>query len=177
MREGALSILAENKIVEQLVAVVRFIRAEGAPGEMLLQELLPNLFVSVNRARLQTLLHRGQVHIFPIIGDGFFCGWLRFDFARGDHVLIAEFFHSLAVCAVMFLVTITQLMGYTLLHPINVCKVPHKEAATGLVDRPTLEFAFHDEAILCASKTASNGTLVLVVSCLLINKMEAHAVR
>lgn len=43
---GALSVLFGNKIVEQLVTVVRFIPAEGAPGEVLTQELVPNLLVS-----------------------------------------------------------------------------------------------------------------------------------
>ena len=54
----------------------------------------------------------------------------------------------------MVFVTVAQLMGHTLLLPINVFGVAHKEAAAGFVDRAALVVAFH-AGIIRASRVAS----------------------
>jgi len=54
----------------------------------------------------------------------------------------------------MFFVTVAELMGDTLLHPIKVLvEVEHEEAATGFVERASL-VVFH-ATIPCASRRAS----------------------
>src|SRR6202171_4170869 len=115
MGKCALSIFAGNKIVKEPVAVVWFILTEGPTCEVFLQKLLPNLLIPGHSGWFQPLLHRRQVNLFPIVGDEVFCGWLRVGLARGDHVLIAQSEHSIAVYAVMNFIAVTQLMGYPLL--------------------------------------------------------------
>ena len=50
---------------------------------------------------------------------------------------------AFALCAVMFLVTVAQLMGYALLHPINVRRVSHEQTAARFVDCAALIWFFH----------------------------------
>jgi hypothetical protein len=76
----------------------------------------------------------------------------------------------------MFLVTVAQLMGYAVASPYQCSKSIARRAAARFVDR-AVDTGFSWSHFLRASKLASNGTLVLAISCLLINKLEAHAVR
>jgi hypothetical protein len=66
---SALPVSGLNQLGEELAAVVRLIPCKGAAREVILEVLLPNVFISCNRGRFEALLHRGQVFQFPIVAD------------------------------------------------------------------------------------------------------------